>query len=119
LGNISGATSSSYTISSVVTNDAGSYRCVVTNAYGADYSLAAILTVLPLVGIEFADISRLSDNRVRLVGTGGTGTYLIEFAPNLMNWQALFSVTNTSGSFEFIDEETNAVRRFYRAKMLP
>lgn len=42
---ISGATSSSYTISSVASSDAGSYDVVVTNSSGSTTSSAATLTV--------------------------------------------------------------------------
>lgn len=43
--NISGATSSSYTIASTVSGDAGSYDCVVTNSQGTVTTSAATLTV--------------------------------------------------------------------------
>ena len=43
--NISGATSSSYTIASTVTGDAGSYTVIVTDAAGSTTSNAATLTV--------------------------------------------------------------------------
>ncbi|MFN3408109.1 MAG: immunoglobulin domain-containing protein [Limisphaerales bacterium] len=43
--NIAGANAPSYSITSVSTNDAGSYRCVVTNAFGSATSAAATLTV--------------------------------------------------------------------------
>lgn len=46
--NISGATSSSYTINSVATGDAGSYNCYVSNACGNITSNAATLTVNPV-----------------------------------------------------------------------
>lgn len=45
-GRISGATSSALVIAPVQTNDAGSYRAVVTNAYGAVTSAVATLTVV-------------------------------------------------------------------------
>lgn len=45
-GRISGATSSVLVIATVQTNDAGSYRAVVTNAYGAATSAVATLTVV-------------------------------------------------------------------------
>jgi glucose/arabinose dehydrogenase len=45
--NISGATSSTYTINATATADAGSYRVIVTNSVGSDTSTAATLTVLP------------------------------------------------------------------------
>jgi len=44
---IAGADSSSYAIPAVSTSDAGSYRCVVTNAYGEIASSAAVLSVVP------------------------------------------------------------------------
>ncbi|MFO0830285.1 MAG: immunoglobulin domain-containing protein [Phycisphaerales bacterium] len=43
--NISGATSSTYSIPSTSTGDAGSYDCVVTNSCGSDTSAAVSLTV--------------------------------------------------------------------------
>ena len=43
--NISGATSSSYTISSVQLSDAGNYDCIVTNSCGSVTSSTAVLTV--------------------------------------------------------------------------
>ncbi len=45
---IAGATSATYTIAVVAEADAGEYRCVVTNANGADTSNAATLTVIDL-----------------------------------------------------------------------
>ncbi len=43
--NISGANSSSYTIASVVTGDAGSYTVIATNSAGSATSNAAVLTL--------------------------------------------------------------------------
>jgi glucose/arabinose dehydrogenase len=48
MANISGATSSSYTISATAAADNGAkFRCVVTNAFGTANSSEAILTVVP------------------------------------------------------------------------
>ncbi len=44
---ISGATTSSYTLSNVQLSDAGNYTVVVTNAYGSVTSAVAMLTVTP------------------------------------------------------------------------
>ena len=44
-GNISGATTSSYTKNNVQAANAGSYTVVVTNAYGSANSANAVLTV--------------------------------------------------------------------------
>ncbi|MBN2728058.1 MAG: immunoglobulin domain-containing protein [Bacteroidales bacterium] len=43
--NISGATSSTYSIASVAAGDVGDYRCIVTNSYGSDTSNVATLTL--------------------------------------------------------------------------
>lgn len=43
--NISGATSTVYTIASVTADDAGTYRCRVSNDCGTKYSTGAVLTV--------------------------------------------------------------------------
>ncbi|MPM30376.1 hypothetical protein SDC9_76924 [bioreactor metagenome] len=43
--NIPGATNSSYTIAAVAAGDVGAYRCIVTNAAGADTSTVANLTL--------------------------------------------------------------------------
>ncbi|MGJ8723166.1 MAG: immunoglobulin domain-containing protein [Roseibacillus sp.] len=45
LVDISGATSATFNIASVIVSDAASYDCVITNAFGTDTSLAAIVTV--------------------------------------------------------------------------
>jgi hypothetical protein len=47
-GDISGATSTSFTIDPVAESDAGNYRCVVTNNYGMATSDEAALTVVEL-----------------------------------------------------------------------
>lgn len=44
---IAGATNSSFSIASTVTNDAGTYAVVVTNAQGSTVSLPATLVILP------------------------------------------------------------------------
>jgi len=54
---ISGATSSTYTIASASTTDAGNYTCVVSNSYGNTTSAAATLTVKPYNAIPVAKIT--------------------------------------------------------------
>ncbi|GAA0558387.1 carbohydrate-binding protein [Chitinophaga japonensis] len=44
---IPGATAAAYTIAQAAMADAGSYRCIVSNAVGSDTSTAATLTVTP------------------------------------------------------------------------
>ncbi len=45
---LSGATSSSYTISSVQLANAGTYSCIITNPYGSSNTVAAVLSVIPV-----------------------------------------------------------------------
>jgi hypothetical protein len=81
--NINGATSSSYTISSVTTADAGNYDCVVTNACGSVTSNSATLTVAQAYPISEA--KKLGDGTlVGLVGkpvsAAFTGNFYLEEA---------------------------------------
>ena len=68
-GNISGATTSTLTITSISDSDAGSYREVVTNAYGSVTSSNAVLTVndLPFLTIH-------PQPQITLVGSNVTFT---------------------------------------------
>ena len=66
--NISGATSASYTISSVKTGDAGNYTVTVSNNAGSVTSSAATLTVNPV-------LSSISINGSSSVNVGSTTTY--------------------------------------------
>ncbi|HEY9048158.1 MAG TPA: PQQ-dependent sugar dehydrogenase [Ohtaekwangia sp.] len=66
--NISGATSSTYTIAATVQGDAGNYRCIVTNANGTATSNNAVLTVLPFNAKPVADITLPSSSTTWSVG---------------------------------------------------
>ncbi len=60
-GHYSGSTTPALTISDADDNDAASYRCVVTNAYGTSNTISATLTVVspnPCLSIENADFER-------------------------------------------------------------
>jgi large repetitive protein len=77
---ISGATSASYTISSVATGNAGSYTVVATNSAGAVISNAATLTVnptpsAPAFSIQPVDQSVISGSSVTFIAAAnGTPT---------------------------------------------
>jgi len=79
--NINGANSSTYTISSVTTGDAGNYDCVVTNACGSATSNPATLTVAQVYSIGSAKM--LGDNTVvalvgKPVSAAFTGSFYVE-----------------------------------------
>ncbi|MFM7024330.1 MAG: Ig-like domain-containing protein [Flavobacteriales bacterium] len=76
--NISGATASTYAISSAAEANAGNYRVIVSNSYGADTSDAAVLTVLPYNAIPVAHItspaSTVTASVLDVVNYSGTGS---------------------------------------------
>jgi hypothetical protein len=89
---ISGATGSSYGISSVKTNDAGGYSVTVVNAGGTVYSSTATLTVLVPAAITSQPQSQAvipGQNTSFSVVAGGT-------APLSYKWR--FNGTNLSGA---------------------
>jgi hypothetical protein len=76
---ISGATTSTLTITGALTTDAGSYRAVATNATGAVTSTAATLTVNKLAqGISFSTLTNktFDDSTFTLAATASSGLAL-------------------------------------------
>ncbi len=85
--NIPGATAATYTIASVQTNDAGNYRCVVTNAYGSATSAAAALTVNIPTPVP-ASITAQPQSLSRTVGQSAMFTVTAAGdAPLVYQWQ--------------------------------
>ena len=77
--NISGATTSSYTISTTQITDAGQYRVVVTNIFGNDTSNAATLTVIPFSN---PSVCTASGSIVREFWANVTGTSISSIPVN-------------------------------------
>jgi hypothetical protein len=80
---ISGATSSTYTIASTKTTDAGSYTVVVTNSIGAVTSNSAALTILAPRLYSLAVRTALEANQILIVGftmSGGAKNVLLRAA---------------------------------------
>ncbi len=75
---ITGATSSTYTINTVAAGNAGTYRCIVTNANGSATSNNATLTVLPFNARPVVQITTplntLTWNALDQVSFSGTAT---------------------------------------------
>ncbi|MEI8206167.1 MAG: M6 family metalloprotease domain-containing protein, partial [Kiritimatiellales bacterium] len=81
--NIVAATTATYTIASVVTGDAGDYRCLVSNAVNAVTSEVASLTVTTAVSITGDPQSRTNDS-----GTSASFTVTATgSAPLYYQWQ--------------------------------
>jgi photosystem II stability/assembly factor-like uncharacterized protein len=75
--NIEGATSYSYTISTVSIGDEGTYRCVVSNECGTAYSAGAILTVLESIDGWFAQNSSTSKNLNQITALSKYNAWII------------------------------------------
>lgn len=117
-GNIGGATSSSYAINPVSTNDAGNYTVVASNTSGSVTSSVAVLTVLT----SQATLSgfALTNNTFQFtIGQVSGLNYIVQANTNLgtTNWIAI--ATNTA-PFTITDTAfTNNPQRFYRALYKP
>ena len=116
--NISGATSSSYTISRISTNDAGNYSLVASNSYGSTTSATAALTVLTSQATLSAPTMTNDTFQLTVAQVSGL-RYVVQANTNLTttNWVAM--ATNTA-PFTVTDSTfTNYPTRFYRALYLP
>ena len=102
---LAGATAATYTIASVATNDAGGYRCIVTNTAGAVTSAVATLTVnappAPSLdaptGVAASDGTYADKVRVTWNSVAGATSYLV-----------YRSLTNSSASASQVGSSTAA-----------
>lgn len=69
--NISGATSSTYTVSNALLTDAGSYRCIVSNSNNSQTSNAAVLSVSDV------PVSITSNPQSTSANFGGSATFTV------------------------------------------
>ena len=130
--NISGATASSYTISSVMASHAGQYRAIVTNAFGSSTSNQANLTVTSPNSVPNATINTpaagatyAGGNTINFSGSG-TDTEDGTLPASAFEWYVLFhhdSHTHpgptvpqnvTSGSFTIPNSGETSSNVFYR-----
>jgi len=116
--NISGATSSNYTITGVQTNHAGNYTVVASNTSGSVTSQVAVLTVLTSQATLSGPL--VTNNTFRFTISQVSGlNYIIQGNTNLSttNWVSI--ITNTA-PFTITDTAfTNNPQRFYRAIYKP
>ncbi len=116
--NISGATSSSYTITGVQTNHAANYTVVASNSSGSVTSQVAVLTVLTSQATLSGPV--VTNNTFQMTVSQVSGlNYIIQGNTNLSttNWIAIG--TNTA-PFTITDATfTNNPQRFYRAIYKP
>ena len=118
-GNLSGALTSTLTISNVQLTDQGAYSVIVTNTYGSVGSSNAMLTVLPGTSQTNSFLSgMLFTNgifRMQLNGLSAHGPVVVYGSTNLIEWESIFTNPPTEGIMEFLDVyATNWPVRFYR-----
>jgi glucose/arabinose dehydrogenase len=130
--NISGATSSTYTIPSVTTSDAGNYSVIVNNSAGSATSNDAVLTVTPANQFPTATINTPAAGTTYaggdVINFSGTGTDPedVNIPASGFEWYVMFhhdahthpgpeapdGVTN--GSFSIPNSGETAANVFYR-----
>lgn len=107
--NISGATSATYTIPSVVTNSAGTYTCAVTNTCGTVISSSAVVTitqcVLPTITVQPSGQTVLVGANVTLSVTATTPSGTLSY-----QWKKAGVVINgaTSSSYTITNAQQAA-----------
>ena len=81
IGNISGSTATTLNLLNVASSDAGSYKCVITNAAGSVTSTAATLTVIVPPGLNSQPTSQtLNAGALAVFNVTATGTAPLTFA---------------------------------------
>jgi hypothetical protein len=121
--NIPGATSASYTITGVTTNDAGGYDVVAANAAGS-------ITSSPPAMLTVRTSSRLPLTLANIAVTGGVPTfdltgpantnYVIWGSTDLLTWTAVGTNFTTNGTLHFSDSgSAPANARYYRSTLGP
>jgi hypothetical protein len=111
--NISGATSSSYTISNVQASHAGDYTAVVSNSAGSVTSAVATLGVYNSATATLGSVT-VTGSGIEFSVTGVPNyTYVIQASTNLANWAPVH--TNVSTFTFSYTITTNYPYRFFRA----
>jgi hypothetical protein len=114
--NLTLATNAALTLSTVNTNQAGTYSVAVSNAAGSTNSTAS-LTVYAKAVSTLASAAHAS-GQFALAISGVSGCqYVVQASTNMVNWVPL--QTNTA-PFTFVDTNASKFgRRFYRSVSLP
>jgi len=87
----------------------------IRNAYMADI-LGLFRANIPFLPLKFDSVTPLPGNQLKLTLSGEPGIYTLEAANTLGAWAPLTNLTNTTGTFEFIDTNTVDTEKYYRAK---
>ena len=114
--NLSGATTSSLSLTNAQLANAGAYDVLVTNLAGLAASAAATLSVTQPPP-RFVSATVLPDGQVQLLLSGVPGqVYAVQSSTNLVDWQQIGLVTITNNPASFTDPAAPGIPyRFYRA----
>jgi hypothetical protein len=126
--NISGATRSSYSVSSATYADAGTYFAQVANANGTVASDPAVVLVLPPQPIliptnslqpGIARLIPIADGSKGVVFYGCVGqTLIIQASTDLKVWTPLQALTVTRNPVQFVDRDAmRHPKRYYRLQV--
>ncbi len=117
--NLNGATASTCSRTNVQMNDAGTYSVVVSNIAGIVVSTGAVLVVVQPTPPRFDGLNVLPNGQLRLEAGCLPGHYALETTTNLVHWTELTNFVTTGATFQHVETETNATRRFYRLRQIP
>jgi uncharacterized repeat protein (TIGR02543 family) len=77
------------------------------------------LSVVSTIPWSLQSVTVLPDHQTRLTLTGNPGErYAIEASSDLKQWSPTATLTNLTGTVEFLDPETSPTQRFYRARLV-
>jgi hypothetical protein len=112
---MAGATTTAVSLGSAQLTNAGSYRVVVSNAWGVITSSNALLSVAAPPP-AFGSVGLAPGGGLRLVLSGPAGdVFRLLASTNLVDWQTVATLTNTTGTVEFVDGPPGSFnQRFYR-----
>jgi uncharacterized repeat protein (TIGR01451 family) len=109
------ATNATLLLPDVHTNNAGSYRVVVTNSVGSVTSLVAMLTVTNPPPPSLGGAAMAGNGFTFQLSVPAGRTYVILATTNLQDWTPVFTNVALTGSVAFTDTSaTNNKMRFYR-----
>lgn len=116
---ISGASSSSYTISDAQLSNAGNYSCTVANYAGNLTSTTAALQVNVPTQPTIAAFTIPSTGNAQMTVNGQTGTTdIIESSPDLVHWTPVTAYTTSSPTSKIaFPTLPNANKAFYRIRL--
>jgi hypothetical protein len=111
------ATNALLTMSNVPPSVAGLYQVVVTNAQGAITSQPAVVQI---IGPRLL-VPQLSAGALQLRFAAEPGSvYSIDASEDLILWTPLQTMTNLTGTIEFMDQEASwRTNRFYKLRLVP